>query len=150
MRGRLEILKPERIIYQTKIGPYNDFNHEAMTAIRQFANENELGDSVFYGIIHDNVAITPAEECRYDACVAIAEEFVIPESSSFQEGKVQGGKYIAVDVEDNKPAIERAWIEIFPEVMKKGYSIDMSRKIIERYSTNKQEKNCYELLIPVQ
>jgi len=55
--------------------------------------------SVIFGIVHDNPQTTPPENCRYDACILLADKH-FPAGSNIQYGEIAGGKYMVFTVND--------------------------------------------------
>ena len=45
--------------------------------------------------------------------------------------------------------VQKAWLAIFPELVKKGYQLDEARPILERYKTEMVEKLFCEICVPI-
>ena len=150
MKMIIEEMPLESILFVRNIGPYGESNYATMEKIKRFAKDNNLfnEDTIILGISKDNPNVTKPEECRYDACIVIPENFNIDESD-IQKGVIEGGKYAVFIIEHTVEAIQKAWNEIFIEVVNKGYQIDLSRDIIERYAVKMINNNKCEICIPI-
>jgi DNA gyrase inhibitor len=104
--------------------------------------------TVIFGIAHDNPQTTPPENCRYDACILLANEH-FPANDNVQQGKIAGGKYAVFTVKHNAEAVEQAWAEIFPVLSESGYLSDNTRPILECYSAVLVEQHLCEICVPI-
>ena len=101
-------LPPVRVAYMRHIGPYGP-------SVSQFWQErflpwrraHGLDHAPCYGIGYDDPDITPAEKCRYDACVAVPDDFVPRNPVSITH--LPGGRYAVADFKGNGSAIHMAW-----------------------------------------
>jgi AraC family transcriptional regulator len=85
-------IKPLRVAYLRHIGPYEDTKKTwfDLTA-RLLADQQIRKRSVFIGIGHDNPAVTPAAELRYDACITVDEDY--EPKKPFELQTIVGGDY---------------------------------------------------------
>jgi AraC family transcriptional regulator len=60
-----------------------------------------------YGISYDDPSITPPEQCRYDACVEVDEDFT--PTGGFQKTTLPGGRYAALAYRGTPDGILPAW-----------------------------------------
>ncbi len=71
-------LPPARIAYMRHIGPYGaGINRFWAETFLPWRIAQGLDQSPCYGIGHDDPHITAPEQCRYDACVEVPEDFVV-------------------------------------------------------------------------
>ncbi|WP_294378452.1 GyrI-like domain-containing protein [uncultured Clostridium sp.] len=150
MKMIIEKMPKMNIAFYRNVGPYGNSNYTTMEKIKKFAQVNNLfnEDTVILGISRDNPETTEPEKCRYDAGIVVSEDFNI-EKEDLQKGTVDGGKYVVFIIEHTAEAVQKAWNELFQEILKKGYKMDLSRYIIERY-TVKMIKDCKcEICVPI-
>ncbi|WP_018152438.1 AraC family transcriptional regulator [Leeia oryzae] len=111
MDVKLVTLPPTRVATLRKIGPYgqaiNDFWRETFVPWLQ---AHDLLDSPKYGIGYDDPSVTPAEKCRYDAAVVIADDMAVSAPATVQI--LPGGRYAVRRFEGKIPDIFIAWKEI--------------------------------------
>ena len=148
MNMRVENMPKCRIAYVRQVGPYGEDNVQAMEKIKKWALEKQLMDEgVILGIALDNPETTAPENCRYDACVVIPDDF--PADDSVCEEELTGGVYAICKVKHTPQDIQRAWAEIFPALNAIGYQI-ADRPIIERYTEEMVTNGYCELCVPVK
>ncbi|HLX70394.1 MAG TPA: GyrI-like domain-containing protein [Verrucomicrobiae bacterium] len=69
-------IKPMRVAYLHHVGPYEDVRQTWMDLVARLSADKQIRKrSLFIGIGHDNPAITPASELRYDACITVDEDY---------------------------------------------------------------------------
>lgn len=146
----IEKIPPYRIAYIRRVGPYGNNNVQTMEEIKKWARANHLFDeeTVILGIAQDNPKITEPENCRYDTCVVVSNNF--SSNDDFVNiGNIVGGKYAVFKIDHTAEAVQKAWIEIFPELSEKGYQFDNTRPIIERYAVKMINNHFCEICVPV-
>ena len=143
---KIETIPNYRIAYVRQVGPYGPANKEAMEKIKGWAADHNLLNDI-YGIPQDHPADTEPEQCRYDACVVIPDDFPLEEG--MREGELGGGEYAVYRVAHTAEAIQNAWREIFPALQHSGYQLD-HKPIIERYTKEMLDIHFCELCIPVK
>ncbi len=150
MKSTIEHIPKLRIAYFRQIGPYGSGNVQAMENLKAWARSKDLFNdrAVILGIAQDNPATTNPENCRYDTCIAIADDF------SFEEGEIKagfliGGKYAVFQIAHTAEAVQKAWAEIFPELFGQGLQFDESRPILERYRVEMVNNHSCEICVPV-
>ena len=150
MKMIIEQMPLTNIAYIRNVGPYGEANYITMEKIKKFAKDNNLfnEDTIILGISRDNPEITKPEECRYDACIVVSDNFEV-QACDIHKGIIEGGKYIVFIIEHTVEAVQRAWSEIFKQVLNSGYKMDLSRDIIERYSTKMIKGNKCEICVPI-
>ncbi|WP_342666558.1 AraC family transcriptional regulator [Paenibacillus stellifer] len=153
MNLKVEPLPPCRIAYVRRTGPYGSANAVAMEKVKEWARGQGLLDSsaVLFGIPQDNPQTTPPEQCRYDACIVIPEDYAIGDSASeayIHEDYFAGGKYAVSIVRHTAEDIRQAWAEIFISLHNSGLQLD-NKPIIERYKGELLEDDWCEICVPV-
>lgn len=133
-----------------QIGAYGEENIQTMEKLKHWAKANNLMNSkaVIFGIVHDNPQTIPPENCRYDACILLADEH-FPAGDNVQHGEIAGGKYAVFTVKHTAEAVEQAWAEILPVLSDSGYLSDTARPILERYTAEKVNQHLCEICIPI-
>lgn len=150
MKMIIEQMPLQNIAFIRNVGPYGENNYKTMERIKKFAKDNNLfnEEAVILGISRDNPETAMPEECRYDACIVVRQDFNIC-SNDVQKGTINGGKYAVFIIEHTVEAVQKAWREIFPYTISNGYNIDMSREIIERYSEKMVNNHKCEICVPI-
>ncbi|GIO92018.1 MULTISPECIES: GyrI-like domain-containing protein [Paenibacillus] len=144
----VEHLPTYRIAYVRQVGPYGPANAEAMEKLKEWAMERELltTSAILFGIPQDNPAATPPENCRYDACIVISEDYEI--AGSINESELVGGTYAICKIKHTAEEVQRAWSEVLPFIQSKGYQMD-NRPVIERYTGEMITNHSCEICIPI-
>ena len=147
---RFEEMTAYRIAYIRQTGPYGISNVHAMEALKKWAHLHRLlnDGSVILGIAHDDPQTTEPENCRYDACIVVEKDYSINDVN-IKEGNLAGGKYAVFKIEHTAEAVQRAWGEIFPELIRQGYRFDQARPIIERYISQMVSDHYCEICVPL-
>ncbi|MHB8072351.1 DNA gyrase inhibitor [Desulfosporosinus fructosivorans] len=150
MHVNIETIPSFSIAYIRQVGAYGAENIRTMGQLKHWAKANNLMNSkaVIFGIAHDNPQTTPPENCRYDACLLLADKH-FPASGNVQYGEITGGKYAIFTVKHTAEAVEQAWAEIFPVLSESGYLPDTTRPILERYAAEKVEQHLCEICVPI-
>lgn len=146
----IENMQTYRIAYIRKIGPYGINNVKRMGELKKWAKFNNLfnDESIILGIAQDNPETTKPENCRYDTCIVISKDYSITDDY-IKEGNITGGKYTVFKIEHTAEAVQRAWINIFPELSKQGYKFDETRPIMERYIVQMVNNHHCEICVPI-
>ncbi len=139
-----------RIAYMRRVGPYGTDNMPMMEKLKQWAGSNNLlnDESIIFGIAQDNPAATKPENCRYDTCIVLANDFILKDDSVCQ-GKIAGGKYAVFQIPHTAEAVREAWAELFPQLFEQHYPIDETRPILERYAANMIKNHLCEICVPI-
>lgn len=148
MNIKVETLPKYRIAYVRQVGPYGPANIQAMEKLKKWAKEkNLIKSAIILGIPQDNPETTLPENCRYDACIVISEDYQIDDSMC--ESELPGGKYVIYKVKHTAKDIQKAWAEIFPALHNGGYQID-NKSILERYTSDMINNDYCEICVPVK
>lgn len=158
---KIETIHPCPIAYVRQTGAYGNDNIRAMEQLKQWARNNGLMNSkaVIFGIPQDNPQTTAPENCRYDACIALAKEHLraneavsanqVPDDGNIQYGELAGGTYAVLTVSHTTEAVAQAWTEIFALISASGYIPDLSRPILERYQAELVAHHLCEICMPI-
>ncbi len=113
----LENIAPCRIAYIRRVGAYGMGNAQAIKQLKSWAQAHGLlgGDSVVLGIARDDPADTKPEDCRYDACIVVADDYRVT-GEHISIGTVGGGQYAVFTIAHTVEAVGEAWLNIFSEL----------------------------------
>lgn len=146
----IEKIPVYRIAYIRQIGPYGINNVQTMEKLKKWAKFNHLfnDESIILGIAQDNPETTNPENCRYDTCIVVSNDYLITDDY-ISEGNIPGGKYAVFKINHTAEAVQKAWIDIFPELLNQGYKFDEARPIIERYMVQMVNNHHCEICVPI-
>ncbi|UQZ35610.1 DNA gyrase inhibitor [Paenibacillus sp. PK3_47] len=149
MNIKIETLPKTRIAYVRQTGPYGPGNIQAMNKLKQWAGERQLltESAILFGIPQDHPEMTPPEQCRYDACIVIPDDYGV--DSSIPESEFSGGEYLVCKIRHTAEDVQKAWAEMIPAVQSRGYRI-ANKPIIERYTGEMILSEMCELCVPVE
>lgn len=150
MNIELENIPYCRIAYIRQIGPYGQNNVKIMEQLKKWAQSNSLlnEESIILGIAHDNPELVEPKNCRYDTCLVISNDYRI-NNDYISEGSILGGKYAVFKIRHTAEAVQKAWIEIFPELFRQNYHLDEARPILERYRFKLVKEHYCEICVPI-
>lgn len=151
MKFYIEEMPFYRIAYIRRLGAYGAENVLIMEKLKTWAKSSGLYDenSIILAIPHDNPQTVKAEDCRYDACITISDNYSITDENDVSDGKVAGGRYAVFRVEHTAEGLQEAWTDIFPELERKNVFLDISKPIIERYQVKMVNNHFCEICVPV-
>ncbi len=140
---RIERFQGITIAYMRRIGAYGPQNYQLMEDFKAFLANHGLFHSkvTILGIPLDNPGITPADQLRYDVGLVVSKDTAIP----LPTRKIDNGAYAVFEIPHTQHAVSSFWQTIGQLTL----SIDNTRPIIERYSTDKIDKNLCEFCIPI-
>ena len=150
MKTTVEAMPRYEIAFMRNTGPYEPNNVQTMEKLKAWAKEENMlkHDSIILGIAHDDPSASKAEDCRYDACIVISDEYIIDEEY-LHRGEIAGGEYLIFEIEHTADAVQKAWADILNELRESIYSMDYSRPVIERYSGKMIASHKCEICIPI-
>jgi DNA gyrase inhibitor GyrI len=151
MNIEIEKIPSCRIAYMRRIGPYGTANSQLMEKFKGWVKSNiSLDDkSIILGIAQDNPAVVKPEDCRYDVCLVIPDDYCV-NSDRVSLGRINGGRYAVFKINHNAEAIQKAWVDMFAELDKQGFRMDEARPILERYIGELVSNHYCEICVPVQ
>lgn len=146
----IEMISSYKIAYIRRTGSYGSENALIMEQLKNWAREKNLfnDDSIILGIAQDNPKFTQPKDCRYDACLVVSDEFKI-DNDYIDYGKTIGGKYCVFKISHTVDAMQKAWMEIFSELLKRDYTVDDKRPILERYAMQMINKHFCDICVPI-
>jgi len=120
-----------QIVYIRQTGPYGQGNVQTMEKLKAWAKSGNLlnEQSIILGIAHDNPELVEPQNCRYDTCLIIPDDYCIIEDY-MNEGSIPGGKYAVFKIVHTAEAVQKAWLAIFPELFQQGYQLDETSPIL--------------------
>ncbi len=150
MNITFEEIPSYRIAYIRQVGPYGTGNVQTMEKLKTWADSNNLlnDNSIILGIAHDNPDTTKPEDCRYDTCIVVSDDYCVNEGD-INQGNIIGGNYAVFKINHTAEAVQKAWIEIFPELLRQGYQFDETRPILERYRVEMVNNHYCEICVPI-
>lgn len=150
MNINIEVISPYKIAYIRRTGPYGPGNVQIMEQLKSWAREKNLinENSIILGIPQDNPQFTEPKACRYDTCLVVSNDYLVIDDY-VREGHIVGGKYAVFKINHTAEAVQKAWIDVFPELLTQGYKFDETRPIIERYIVKMVNNHYCEICVPV-
>ncbi len=148
MKIKVETLPNYRIAYVRRVGSYGSANIEVMEKLKKWAKEKNLFESsIIFAVPQDNPETTLPENCRYDACIVLSNDYQMDDS--IYEGEISGGKYLVYEIKHTAEDIQKAYAEIFTAVQSTGYQID-NKPILERYTYDMVNNHYCEICVPIK
>lgn len=99
--------QPVKVAYQRYTGPFGEpIGRFWRTTVSPWLADHGLLDCPRYGVTLDNPATTPAEKCRYDACVELPRGL---ELSDAEQRIIPGGRYAVTHFTGTGAEIGAAW-----------------------------------------
>lgn len=132
MNVKLIDRQPVTVAYLRHLGPYGETIAQFwQNTYYPWAATNNLLEQARYGISHDDPSITAAEQCRYDACVEVAADFVV--SGGAFRTTIPGGKYAVLRYNGTGERVGEAWTALLREWLpSSGLQLD-ARPCFEYY-----------------
>lgn len=145
---KIEKVEKCRVAYMRRVGVYGAENFKLMEEFKKWALDNNLlNKGTIYAIAQDNPEITPPQNCRYDICITISNDYKI--DNLVDETRLDGGNYAIYKIKHTTEDIQKAWGKIFIDLKQKGYIID-NKSIMERYSKDMIDNGYCEICVPVK
>lgn len=133
-----QILPAYRIAYLRRTGAYGAENGAVMERLIQLTAQAGLLDenAVLLSIAWDDPTQTAPADCRYDACLVLAEDTSLPDAAA-QYPQLPGGAYAVFDLPHTAQALTEAWVNIARMAREHGFAVDESRPVLERYRADR-------------
>ena len=138
---KIETFQSITIAYMRRIGAYGPENRQLMEKLKAFLAQHDLLKSTILGIPLDDPTITPAEQLRYDVGLIVPVHAVIP----LPTRSIDDGTYAVFEVQHTQQGVSSFWQNIGQLTL----SIDNTKPIIERYSSQKIVEHLCEFCIPI-
>jgi AraC family transcriptional regulator len=132
MKVKLIDRKPRIVAYMRHIGPYGPaLSSFWQEKVYPWMATNGLLERPRYGVSQDDPSITAPEQCRYDACAEVTDDFVAT-GGAFKT-TIPGGKYAVLYVKGHINDIQNAWTAMLRDWLpSSGYQLD-ARPFFEYY-----------------
>lgn len=150
---RIVELDPVRVAYLRHTGAYgpalNDFWRKV---VQPWMAANGLEGRVTYGVAQDDPGTTPPDQCRYDACVEVAKDYVAAAPAALET--IPGGWHASTRYSGPAAGIGAAWGEFYGKALGEMGLRDRPGACFERYGADFKEDpatgafEC-ELFIPI-
>jgi len=121
---------PVRVACMRYTGPYGEpLNRFWRGTVTPWLADHGMLDCPRYGVALDDARVTPAERCRYDACVELPPGLSLPEAA---ETTIAGGRYAVTHFKGSGAQIGAAWGAFVGEASAR-HRLDGSRPPFEHY-----------------
>jgi len=114
----VETLPEFNVLYQRVADGYNPPQiQKAFSDLYEFAVSNKLVDSIsqVIGVGYDDPDFTPANKCRYDACIIFNEKHKLSNDLPFNRKVIKGGDYALFSFTGKAKDFHTAWDVIFKD-----------------------------------
>ena len=138
---KIETFQGVTIAYMRRIGAYGPENRQLMEKLKAFLAQHDLLKSTILGIPLDDPTITPAEQLRYDVGLIVPARAAIP----LPTRSIDDGTYAVFEVQHTQQGVSSFWQNIGQLTL----SIDNTKPIIERYSSQKIAEHLCEFCVPI-
>jgi len=109
-------LDPVRVAFLRHTGPYGPALGEFWRKVVQpWLAANGLQGRATFGVAQDDPMTTPPDQCRYDACVEVAKDFVAAPPAALET--IPGGRYASTRYVGPPAGIGGAWNAFYGKVM---------------------------------
>ena len=125
---------PDKYILYKKITTGYDIQliPKVFDELYQLALQNNFKIEQFIGIGYDDPDYTPADKCKYDACIVVNQND-ISKNIECNSKIIKGGKYAIFRFEGHKNDISSAWDYLFKEWLLNSQFIPADRPHLEMY-----------------
>jgi AraC family transcriptional regulator len=122
------------VAYLRHVGPYGpSIGRFWRDTYYPWAARHQLLAQPRYGISHDDPGVTAPEQCRYDACVEVPADFVVPTNAC--KTRIPGGRYAALEFRGTDADIGAAWVALLRDWLPaSGMQLD-ARPCFEYYAS---------------
>jgi AraC family transcriptional regulator len=106
---RIDIIErqPVKVAYLRYTGPLGEpLNRFWRSTVTPWLAEHGMLDCPRYGVTLDNPMNTPPEKCRYDACVELPRDMMLPDAG---QTTIAGGRYAVTHFKGTGAEIGAAW-----------------------------------------
>ena len=138
---KIETFQGITIAYMRRIGAYGPENRQLMEKLKAFLAQHDLLKSTILGIPLDDPTITPAEQLRYDVGLIVPANATIP----LPTRSIDDGTYAVFEVQHTQQGVSSFWQNIGQLTL----SIDNTKPIMERYSSQKIAEHLCEFCVPI-
>ncbi|WP_226526913.1 AraC family transcriptional regulator [Metabacillus niabensis] len=147
MKCKTETIPNYRVAYVRRVGPYGPENIKVMEELKKWAREKDLlKTAILFGIPQDNPETMQPENCKFDACIVISENYEIDGTISVKE--ISGGNYLVYEVKHTAVDIQKAYENILLAIQNNEFEMD-NKPIIERYTGDINTNPTCEICVPM-
>ncbi len=148
-------IKPLRVAYLRHVGPYQDTKQTWFELMARLSTDRQVRKrSVFIGIGHDNPAVTPAAELRYDACITVGENYAPKKPVRLQT--IVGGDYAVAEncpvgkIKDAYQYLFGKWLARSARELRHAPSFVMLVDAQDVVARKKKRVNIVDIYMPLQ
>ena len=138
---KIETFQGITIAYMRRIGAYGPDHRQLMEKLKAFLAQHDLLKSTILGIPLDDPTITPAEQLRYEVGLIVPANATIP----LPTRSIDDGTYAVFEVQHTQQGVSSFWQNIGNLTL----SIDNTKPIIERYSSQKIAEHLCGFCVPI-
>jgi AraC family transcriptional regulator len=122
---------PARVACLRYVGPFGEpLGRFWRGTVSPWLAARDLMDCPRYGVSIDEPTNTPAENCRYDACVELPPGLTLPDLAP---STIAGGRYAVTCFKGTAAQIGAGWTAFFMDAIARGLTRDVSRPLLEHY-----------------
>ena len=116
---------------------------KAFGRLYEYATTNDLltSTSQVIGVGYDDPDFTPANKCRYDACIIFDSKNKLPQDIPFNKKVLLGGLYAIFCFEGNADEFHSAWDTIFKEWLLNSDYLPDDKPHLEMYLPSEHYEN---------
>lgn len=125
---------------------------EKFVELYKLALDNNFMIQQFVGIGYDDPDYTPANKCKYDACIVVNKED-IPKDIQCNSKSIKGGNFAVFNFKGYKNNISSAWDYIFREWLLNSNYLPADRPHLELYLHSEQYETGFfnvNLCLPIK
>ncbi|GEL14718.1 AraC family transcriptional regulator [Pediococcus cellicola] len=143
----IECLRPTRVAYFRRIGPYGIENNKLMTSFKNWVrSEGLFRGSTILGIALDDPQIIANENCRYDTCLIINKSKF---RTAVEQRILPGGKYAVFLISHDEKSINEFYRNMC-QIIDDHHVNMVKQPVIERYQQTFVDRGYCEILIPIK
>lgn len=138
MEVRVIELPPVTLAYLRHTGPFGPaLGAFWRDVFNPWCAAHGLKNRTTYGIAQDDPSRTPPDQCRYDACVEVADDYVVPAPAAVT--RFPGGRFAAVRYRGPSADIGNAWTEFYSKALPASGLQSVPGPCFERYDASYAE-----------
>ncbi|HEU4778340.1 MAG TPA: GyrI-like domain-containing protein [Steroidobacteraceae bacterium] len=132
MKIEITVRQPVEVAYLRYTGPFGEpLGRFWRATVTPWLAEHGMLDCPRYGVTLDDPKSTPAEDCRYDACVELPAGMTLPDAGNTT---IAGGRYAVTYFKGTSAEIGAAWGAFVAATLgNPANRLDSARCAFERY-----------------
>ena len=148
MKVEIKHMEPRRVAFMRHAGPYGKVGSTWEQFLMIMGKDGYLGGNpMMFGICHDDPEVTPSAKVRYDACLAVGEDFEPGGDIGVQT--VAGGQYAMTTHTGPYNELGRTYSEFLGQwIPRSGYEL-RDAPCFEVYPNDPQSTPPEELLTDI-